>query len=135
MDVLIVDDNEDIASLLEAVLTDSGHTVRLARDGEDGLARLAERLPEVMLMDVEMPVLDGPGMAARMLLEDAGKEMVPIVIMSGAENLARIASRVGTPYFLPKPSAPHDILLMLQRALAERRAPTPLLDPPSGPAP
>lgn len=81
----------------------------------------------MVLIDVEMPVLDGPGMAARMLLEDAGKERVPNVIMSGAQNLARIASRVGTPYFLPKPSALHDILLMLQRALAERRAPAPLL--------
>jgi CheY-like chemotaxis protein len=126
-DLLVVEDNEDIATLLDALLTDSGHTVRRARDGQDGLARLVERLPDVMLMDVEMPVLDGPGLAARMLLENAGKEKIPIVIMSGAQELAGIASRVGTPYFLPKPSTPRDILLMVQRALAERRAPMPPL--------
>src|SRR5690348_3010999 len=62
-DVLVVDDNLDISELLEALLAEEGHLVRVAHDGEEGLRALDERLSDVVILDVDMPVLDGPGMA------------------------------------------------------------------------
>lgn len=124
-DLVVVDDSADIACLVEAIMVAEGHSVRTAGDGAEGLKVLGERLPDLVIMDVEMPVLDGPGMAYRMLVEDLGKECVPIVIVSGAANLARIARGVGTPYVLAKPFDPDALLAVTALALAERRPPTP----------
>ena len=124
-DVLMVDDDYDLAAILGDVLTDLGHTVRLAPNGMHGVAALQRGLPDVVLLDIEMPVLDGPGMAYQMFLLDSGMENIPIVLISGYVDLAIIARRVGTPYFAPKPCPLDRILRLLDRALAERIPPRP----------
>jgi len=72
-----------------------------------------------------MPILDGPGMAHQMLLHDAGQESIPIVLVSGRDDLPQIARRMGTPYFLARatPGFGKALLGVLDRALAEQRAP------------
>lgn len=124
-DLVVVDDTPEITELLDALLRAEGHDVRTAGDGAQGMKALAERLPDLVIMDVEMPVLDGPGMAYRMLVEDCGRESVPIVMVSGAPNLPRIARRVGTRYLLAKPFDPDALLALVAQALEERSPPTP----------
>jgi CheY-like chemotaxis protein len=125
VDVLVVEDDDDVAMLMEAFLEDGGHRVRIAPDGESGLARLTERFPDVVVMDVEMPLLTGPAMAARMRAENAGRESIPVVLVSGATRLPQIADEVGTPYCLGKPFAPSALLALVERAARERLAPRP----------
>lgn len=124
-DVLLVEDDEDVAFLMRAFLELEDHQVRRARDGEQGLAEVAKKLPDVVVMDVEMPLLSGPGMAARMLADNCGRERIPVVIVSGAIALPAIAERVGTPYFLVKPFEPSALLALVRRALVEKRPPRP----------
>jgi CheY-like chemotaxis protein len=124
-ELLVVDDDADIAQLVELFLVGEGHRVRVAYDGEAGLSALRERLPDVVVMDIDMPILDGPGMAYRMLVEDCGKETIPIVIVSGNMNLPQIARRVGTPYTLSKPFGPAELVRLTDRALTERTPPCP----------
>jgi DNA-binding response OmpR family regulator len=123
-DLLLVDDDADIAETLSEFLRDQGHHVRVAGNGEEGLRLLDQGLPDVALLDVEMPVLDGPRMAHRMFLEDLGRERVPILFLSGVADLDRVAAHLGTPYYLPKPFSIDRLLQMLARALRERAAPT-----------
>jgi DNA-binding NtrC family response regulator len=124
-DVLIVDDDMDVADLLGELLVERGHLIRIARNGEEGLRALSPRAPDVVLLDIEMPVLDGPGMAYQMFLRNCGMEAVPIVLLSGIVALDRVAARVGTPYFLAKPYAPDAVISLCEKALAERTAPRP----------
>jgi CheY-like chemotaxis protein len=125
-DLLVVEDNPDLAESLSTLLVDLGHHVDVACDGEEGLERLdAGKLPDVVLLDVEMPVLDGPGMAYRMLVEDVGKDKIPLILLSGVMDLHKVAAKVGTPYFLAKPYKVERLLELLDRALVERRAPQP----------
>ena len=126
-DVLVVDDNEEIAGLIAELMLQAGHQVRVAHDGAQGLSALTDRLPDLVLLDVDMPILDGPGMAYRMLVEDCGRETLPIVLCSAAMNLRRIARRVGTPYALEKPFDPDALMDVTARALGERTPPTPTL--------
>jgi CheY-like chemotaxis protein len=125
-DLLIVDDDEDVAAFLAEALAERGHLTRIARDGSEGLRELGIRMPDAILLDVEMPILDGPGMAYQMLLRDCGLENIPIVLLSGIVGLEHLAARVGTPYFLGKPYKMNVVLALSERALVERRPPSPV---------
>jgi CheY-like chemotaxis protein len=123
--LLIVDDDNDIVEVLGELLREDGHEVRTASTGEEGLAVLREApLPEVVVLDVDMPGLGGPGMAHKMLLHDAGEEHIPIILMSSRADLVEIARDMGTPYFVRKPASIAIFRDRLVRALAERKAPT-----------
>lgn len=124
--VLIVDDSSELVELCAELLEMAGHQVKTGYNGEEGLRALdSGPLPDCVLLDVEMPVLDGPEMAHEMLLRDAGAEKIPILLVSARPDLPEIAGRVGTPYFLAKASPEYGkaLLALLDRALLERRAP------------
>ena len=122
--ILVVDDDYDIVEGFKDLLQDEGHFVRTARTGEEGLAQLrAAPLPQLVVLDVEMPVLGGPAMAHQMLLHDAGEEKIPVLLMSARLDLGEIAERMGTPYFLHKPSNIDELLALIDRALHERISP------------
>lgn len=122
-DLLIVDDDPDVADTLREVLTLESYTVRIAHDGEEGLRMVRDRHPNAILLDVEMPVLDGPGMVYDMLIHNAGEERIPVILLSGTADLHRIALRIGTPYYLPKPFRLDEFLELLRRALQEKAPP------------
>lgn len=124
-DLLIVDDDLDMADVCADVLRFEGHTVRFARNGNEGLAQIVAAFPDLIVCDVEMPVLTGPDMAYRVFLHDAGAEKIPIVLTSGVRDLRQVAERVGTPYFLGKPFRVADLRGLVARALEERIPPTP----------
>ena len=107
------------------MLRGEGHDVRTASTGEEGLQALgAAPLPDVVVLDVDMPILGGPGMAHRMLLHDAGEQLkIPILLMSARDDLPQIAARIGTPYYLHKACDIDGFLRLLDRALRERIAP------------
>jgi CheY-like chemotaxis protein len=123
-EILVVDDDRDTADTLADVIGMQGHEVRVAYNGLEGLRALDVHLPDVVVLDVEMPKLDGPGMAYGMLVEDLGREQIPIVISSGVVDLPAVAARVGTPYYVQKPVSLPALLLVLDRALVEHRAPS-----------
>lgn len=124
--ILLVDDDSDLVEVLGDLLRDEGHLVHTAATGEEGLLVLrSASLPEALVLDVDMPILGGPGMAHKMLLHDAGEENIPIILVSGNPDLPGIAKRMGTPYFLGKPCRIGPFLSLLARALSERRAPRP----------
>jgi DNA-binding NtrC family response regulator len=123
--VLIVDDDFDLVECLSDVLLVHGHDVQTARSGEEGLQVLrSARLPDALLLDVDMPVLGGPGMAHKMMLHDAGEERIPILLSSGRDDLRALAAKMGTPYFIVKPVDLDGLLGLLARALRERVAPS-----------
>lgn len=124
-DVLIVDDDIDTANVLAEIMRAEGHEVRVGYSGRDGLQLANNRRPDVALLDVEMPLLDGPGLAYQMLIHNMGLEKVPVVFLSGVTNLKEVAQAVGTPYFLGKPYRYPDVIALLARALTERVAPHP----------
>lgn len=123
--ILIVDDDEDVAWSVEMLLRHGGHIVRVAHDGEAGLLMLQDSKPDLVVLDVEMPVMDGPTMAYRMFVTNCGLENIPVVLLSGIQNVDAVARRIGTPYFLPKPFDVAGLLQLVERALQEGILPRP----------
>jgi CheY-like chemotaxis protein len=84
--ILIVDDEPAVADLIEAVLLSEGYIVAIARDGAQGLLLAKEWSPDLILMDVMLPGVDG-GTAIRRLKNDPTTSDIPIVAMSAGRNI------------------------------------------------
>src|SRR5215510_67293 len=97
-EMLLVDDSGDIRDLLELILQLAGHKVRVACNGREGLEKVTERTPDLILLDVEMPILSGPEIASTLFLRNQGDEKIPIILLSGVVGLSTVAADVGTPY-------------------------------------
>ncbi len=99
-DILIVDDEAQIARLLAEVLTDAGYRVRVANTGARALAAVREQPPALILLDNMMPGLTGLDVLRSLRAE--GFEKLP-VIMTSAATSAEPLIRAGATDFLPKP--------------------------------
>ncbi|MDO8464455.1 MAG: response regulator, partial [Gallionella sp.] len=83
--ILVVDDDEFNLKLLKKMLSVEGHAVRTAASGEDALASVAEQLPDLVLLDVMMPGIDGFEVA-RQLKADARSRSIPIIMVTALED-------------------------------------------------
>lgn len=111
--VLIVDDEPAIRETVSAMLEVEGYLVAQAANGADALAVLEAVPPDVILLDMRMPVLDGWGFAAEM--RRRGHE-IPIVVMTAARDAARWAAEIAAPAFVAKPFAYDDLIGAVERA-------------------
>jgi CheY-like chemotaxis protein len=92
--ILVVEDEFGIAEVLASALTDAGHNVLIAINGRQGLERLQEDRPELILLDFMMPVLDGPAMV-RAVRTDPKARAIPIIVMSSLPEAAVVEAVSG----------------------------------------
>jgi signal transduction histidine kinase len=121
--ILVVDDNRDAAETLAAMLRLEGNEVDTAFDGEGAISASAEFQPDIILMDLGMPKLDGYD-AARAIRRDArGLEVVLIAITGWGGDVDRQMSReAGFDRHLVKPVVPTELLAILSSLEPRRRA-------------
>jgi CheY-like chemotaxis protein len=114
--ILIIDDNRDSAGLTALLLEVTGHEVRMAHDGPSGLELARAFGPEVVLLDIGLPGMDGYQVAAALRLEE-GLEGVRILAVSGyGEERARLRSReAGCDDHLVKPVDVDNLLNLVAR--------------------
>ena len=108
--VLVVEDDEDIRELLIDSLQDIGYDVIEAQDGISGLAQAQAEIPDVILLDVMMPVMDG-FQVLRKLMGNRATRSIPIIMVSarGQEHDIQEALKNGAWDFITKPWAPEDL--------------------------
>lgn len=82
--ILLVDDDPTIRGLMRKTLERDGADLREAADGVEALARIAERRPDVILLDLEMPVLDGFGVLDK-LRNDFGLRSIPVIVLTARD--------------------------------------------------
>jgi CheY-like chemotaxis protein len=103
--VLVVDDEFGIVDVLETILTDEGYRVLTACNGKQGLVRLAEQKPDVVLSDFMMPILGGDGML-RAMAAVPDYQRIPVIIMSSLGEDVIADKCDGYSAFLKKPFSP-----------------------------
>jgi len=119
--ILVVEDQEDLRGVLRDLLTGSGYTVIEAGDGEAGVAKAKSERPDLILMDIQMPVIDGYEATRRIKLDPALKP-IPIVAVSsfamkGDEEKARAA---GCDHYVTKPYSPMQLLRLIRGFLGDK---------------
>jgi CheY-like chemotaxis protein len=114
-DVLVVEDDADLASLLQMIVAEAGYEVRTAPDGAQALARVAERMPALVLLDMRMPVMNGWEFA-RAFRERHGRA-APVVVVTAAEDARARAEEIEADGWLEKPFEIDDVLRIVERWL------------------
>jgi CheY-like chemotaxis protein len=119
--VLVIDDSPEIARLVAKILGKS-YTILVAGDGEEGLARVAVELPDLVLLDLNLPKLDG-WQVCRLIKSDPKLKGIPVVIMSAQESTPEDAARaikMGADEYLVKPFVREVLIHNIDRILANR---------------
>jgi CheY-like chemotaxis protein len=114
--VLVVDDEFGVAEVLEAILEDEGYRVVTAINGRQGLERAAETQPDLIMLDVMMPIMDGA--ATLLALRADGRfSRVPVILMSSLDEATARETCRGYQAFLRKPFRITQLLALLDQVL------------------
>ena len=113
--ILVVDDEKDVQAFLRLVLEGAGYTVECADDGQEALQKAAVFRPDLVVLDLMMPVMDGWEVLTRLR---SGASPPPLVVMLSALAEPRRALREGAAACLAKPFHVRELLLVCERTLA-----------------
>jgi CheY-like chemotaxis protein len=120
--LLVVDDDEATRLLLTELFNANGYAVVLAENGEQALKQLLDYAPDLVVLDLQMPVMDGWRFRAeQQLLSNVRVSAVPVVILTGTENAAKSAEALHAAGFVEKPFEPDLLLGAVLKALKTSR--------------
>jgi two-component system cell cycle response regulator DivK len=116
--ILVVEDHADNRQILRDLLTSAGYEILEAENGERGVAIAAAQKPDLILMDIQLPIMDGYE-ATRQIKSDPVLRQIPIIVitsyaMSGDEDKARGA---GCDAYVTKPYSPRQLLGIVRKQL------------------
>ena len=116
--ILVVEDQEDNRRILRDLLTNAGYDIVEATNGREALAAAAAHRPDLILMDIQLPVLDGYE-TTRRLKADAALAAIPVIVitsyaLSGDEDKAHAA---GCDAYVAKPYSPRALLAKIREFL------------------
>ncbi|HKB74184.1 MAG TPA: Hpt domain-containing protein [Burkholderiales bacterium] len=121
--IMVVDDSLTVRKVTGRLLERHGYLVVTARDGVEAMEKLLEVVPDVMLVDIEMPRMDGFDLT-RNVRADKRLARVPIIMITSrtADKHQNYAKEIGVSYFLGKPYQEDDLIEKISGFLRERRA-------------
>ena len=120
--VLVVDDNDDRRTVVRFSLEAEGYAVREAATASEGLEALEEEAPDLVLLDILMPDMDGWEMLCK-LRDTHGLDAMPVVMFAGADAGRHANPRPGTKRFVPRPD-PLRLVESAKQLLGAHSAPT-----------
>lgn len=119
--VLIVDDEPDVLLLLRIELEAEGYETLLAADGETAIRRILEERPDVVLLDVMMPVVDGWGVLKRLAEAHCDTRVIVLSAKASDSDVAR-ALELGAHEYVTKPFEPAALLATVAHVLSSTPA-------------
>lgn len=118
--ILIVDDDKDICTVLSHLMKKEGFKTIIANDGEPALKAVTSKSPDVMLLDMRMPSMDGPEVLNR--VKDLDPDLPVVIITAHGEIKGAVeAIKAGAHDYLAKPFDHNDVIRVVHRALRERQ--------------
>ena len=121
--VLIVDDEQQLALAIKIRLQSKGFQVSTATDGQQALTLLEQEKPDLIILDVLMPVLDGYS-CLREINRRFGRGAIPILVLTARDRMKDLFELEGIEDYIIKPFDHEDLLLRIERVLKRRSAPS-----------
>lgn len=116
--ILVVDDNDDVRQLVSAVLTEEGHKVQLAANGDTALQTMRYDPPDVLILDIMMPEVDGYTVLKTMTEEGLKKRIKVLVLTAKTAEADWIRGyRLGADHYVTKPFTMDDLVRSLNEVL------------------
>lgn len=117
--ILLADDEEDIKAILQMFLESNGYKVLTAFDGLDALQQIKDTLPDLVLMDIMMPVVDGIEVTRQIKADDATKH-IPVIMLTAAAQSVMVerAMEAGAADYVAKPFEPEKLQATIEKVLA-----------------
>jgi two-component system, cell cycle response regulator DivK len=117
--ILVVEDQPDNRKIIRDVFAPTGYEIIEAENGEEALAAIAKTRPDLILMDIQLPIMDGYT-ATRRIKANPALKSIPIIAvtsyaLSGEEKKAREA---GCDDYIPKPYSPRELLAKVRQYLS-----------------
>jgi CheY-like chemotaxis protein len=122
--VLVADDNQDSREMYALYLSMLGYNVTVAADGREAVQSARRHRPDVIVMDLDMPEVDGWA-AIDQLRSDAATATIPVIVLTGHDSKAQlkdVAIAAGAVSYLMKPCFPEQLAREVSARLAVRRA-------------
>jgi DNA-binding response OmpR family regulator len=119
--ILLIDDHQTVFRLIEAIFRIRGYTLLYAGSGQQGIVMARQEQPDMILLDVMMPDIDG-FKVCQYLKENESTKRIPIMFLTarGAEDDMETGRKAGADGFMTKPFQTIDVLNQIERMLAEK---------------
>ncbi|MBF0485601.1 MAG: response regulator [Candidatus Omnitrophica bacterium] len=114
--VIVIDDDQGILSLFEKKLTASGYAVSTAMDGVEGLAKIRRERPDLVVIDVVMPKMDGFSVV-REIRADDNLKAVPVIVLTAKGELGDLFRMEGVAAFFEKPFSCDELLAKIHQLI------------------
>lgn len=114
--ILVIDDEKDVVKVLKQRLKNEHFDVMTAGDGDEGLAKLQAEKPNLIVLDIMMPMMDGYTFVRQMQSKDETKH-IPIIILTAKEGLQDLFQLEGIQDYLTKPYEFKDLLGKVKKYL------------------
>ena len=120
--ILLIEDEPDIAEVLQYNLEKEGFEVEVARRGDTGLEAIRREPPDLLVLDLRLPGIDGLELT-RLLKRDGATSRLPIVMLTAkSEEVDRIVGlELGADDYIPKPFSPREVVLRVKAVLRRRQ--------------
>ena len=117
-EILIADDEPILVEILKFRLEGAGHSVLVAKDGEEALAMVQSGAPQLIVLDSMMPILSGPEVLAQLKSDEAVRD-IPVVMLTARDSEADIVAGLkgGAAEYLTKPFIPQELLVRIEGLL------------------
>jgi DNA-binding response OmpR family regulator len=125
--VLVVDDDATVREVVITYLSKAGHTVTSAADGHEALASVASSQPELVVLDLMLPGIDGLEVCRR--LRESGDIPVIMLTAKGSVNDRVVGLEVGADDYVTKPFSPRELVLRVDSVLRRTQEPVPVGGP------
>lgn len=123
INILVVEDDPDLAALEAELLEEYGHHVEVASNGRDALAAVQRTAPDLILLDMKMPVMGGREFAEE--YRRAQPSPAPIVVVTAADDAQMRAAEVGASGWIAKPFNPDVLVENVMRLVSPTKIPRP----------
>ena len=119
--ILLIDDHQTVFRLLEAIVRIKGYTLIYAESGQQGIVMARKEQPDLVLLDVMMPDIDGFKVCQYLKENDDTKE-IPIMFLTarGADGDLELGRKAGADGFMTKPFQTIEVLKQIERLLADK---------------